>query len=176
MICLNPGCQRHMGKGLHVCHVQEAARRRWRKVTLPGNQFMSHVGQAVSRGTPKAPYPPQTLCSQRSPPKHCSGRLDWANALLPAGGLWEGPGGIKSNCTTSCGVFFATWGALETVLFACGAGFETCFLSLGALCVLCFCFGSSLLRPSLALARPRVCPASLCPGAAPCLLRLCVPA
>lgn len=42
--------------------------------TLPGNHFISHMGQATSRGTPKALYPPETLSS------HMAEGLQWTAA------------------------------------------------------------------------------------------------
>lgn len=66
--------------------------------TLPGSQFMSHMGRLGSRGrgAPKRLYPRDTLLShgKRSLTMDCSGALDWAKGLLSEADF-EGRQGIK---------------------------------------------------------------------------------
>lgn len=50
-----------------------------------GSHFMSHMGQADSRGTPKTLYPSERLLQsdgKRSPPMDSRGMLDWSNGFL----------------------------------------------------------------------------------------------
>lgn len=74
---------------------------------------------------------------------------------------------------------FSVWGFLCFVFWAFCVCLLVCSLLLWPGPVFCpFALAATCLLallPSLALARPHICPASLCPWPAPCLLYLCAP-
>lgn len=82
-----------------MCHVQEVSRRRWRKVLslgrLPGT-ISCLTWDRQPAGEHHRHCTTETLCSQMAKylflPLDCSGMLDQARGLLPAGRLGEEPG------------------------------------------------------------------------------------
>lgn len=137
--------------------------------TLPGSQLMSH---GAGRGTVKALNPPATLCNRWQ--AISTDGLHWAIGLgwwCPASRHTLGAAStMNSNCVTGLGSF------IELRVWALGLGLLDLMLSSfgGRLFEsYAFCPGPSQpfgFLPLLALARPRVCHASLCPFVPACFV------
>lgn len=109
LICLSADCQRHVDKGLHVCHLQKTTKRRWEKALCLGRLHLVTISCLIGQAAGE-----QGHCTlQKGSPirwqKVSTNGLQWnvalGNGLLSAGGLWKEPGGIKVTVSITLGLF-----------------------------------------------------------------------
>lgn len=167
---LNEGCQKHVGGGLCMRHVQEAARR-WKKALSAGRICLTTIPWLTqdkqSTGEHWRHYTPETFSSQKG-----KGLYQWT-AVGHRTGLKIScqqmdlgrSQGIKSNCILSLGsslglLLLTLWGLFELGLRVLLFGSPSLAGSFSPSCLSCFPVSPTRALPASSL---HSCQSHLCP-------------
>lgn len=164
---LHTGCERFVREGLHMCRLQEAARRRQVSTLSLGWLCLATISYLTWYRQSAADHQsPERFSNQMAKGLHqWTAMLDSGKGLLWAGRLWEEPGGIKVTASQVLGFFWLglfetsllglfSFGFLSLVLWKLlwvWEPFESCAFSLAPACFLAQIKSASCPGPSLFL-------------------------